>query len=295
MFQDVPNLLPKIIARFEIPVSDLKAAPALEIVTTDIRKTKLLVGEFIPKPIVEAETPFDHDRLLLGRGFLPSRGEISQGVIVTPTTVAKMPETHGVFLRINDRRQVGEWHSVNFKRYMGLWRNYTALLIHKLHDKDILVGNRIVGDARLLESHNGTHGANQLLMNHSSLLLDFPKRLLSGFGGTPSRTPLLARVIDSATNKQQSQDRYKDSSPMGLGVGEKSRLLVCASLWLISLLSGFCGFWLVYSADIIEDVSIVNLAKVACGVLLILAFWIGFHAALSILDFGKICWDNLFL
>lgn len=179
MLQDVRSSFPKLIASQKVSITDHEAAIVLEVETPDIRKTELLVGDFVSKPIVESECSLDYERLLLGRGLLPSWREISQRVISTPAACPELRHDHRVSLRVEDRRQFGERYRIYLKGYVRLWRCYTALLVNQLYDKDIFAGKGIVRNARLLESDNGTYRSDQLLMHHSGLLLNLSKRSLS--------------------------------------------------------------------------------------------------------------------
>lgn len=120
-----------------------------------------------------------------------------------------------------------------------------------------------------------------------------------GGSGSVHLLPLQVGVMDGSCQQCDSQQREEGGNcygtPIGPRVGEKARAAVSACLFACSFFLGFYGFWLVYTCGGVEDVGIINMTRMISGAVLLLVFWLVFHGALDILDFGTIYLEHLLI
>lgn len=98
--------------------------------------------------------------------------------------------------------------------------------------------------------------------------------------------PLLARPIDSfneqsqgADTHTQGEDRERNRDPISIYVRKNRELLECSGYLALYLILAGVGFWLIQAAGDIEDVSVINMAKLGTGAVLVgSAIVAGFHA-----------------
>lgn len=152
-------------------------------------------------------------------------------------------------------------------------------------------------DAYVLQYKQRSLRPNDLLPHQFCLLLNFAQCAIRGIGASLHFPVLLTSVVNCETKQYQGADRNEGSDdngpPIGPRVRKEWRACVSASLLACSLLIGLCGFWLVYTSGRVEDVSVINIPRIAAGILLIAIFWVICHAALDILDFGQVYSNDL--
>jgi hypothetical protein len=180
--RDVGNSVSKFVARHETAAAaGTPSIFVLGVVRTDVGKAKFLFGDFISESIIESEFPTNRDSLSLAREVRILRGEILQGIVFAPSAFAELGHGYCVALRWVERYQLRERCGADLNCNMCLGRYYVPS-IQELHNQDFFVRHGIVSDARLLEYHDGTHGADQLLLHQGSLLLNLSKCVLGGLG-----------------------------------------------------------------------------------------------------------------
>jgi hypothetical protein len=119
------------------------------------------------------------------------------------------------------------------------------------------------------------------------------------FGSFLSLFPLQPSVKNGGTdhkNSQQREDGGDDyGTPIGGRLSKKWSLFISASLLIASFGFGLHGLWLVYTSAGVENVGIINRARLFTGIAFVVVFWIAFHAALCYQEFGRIYLEQLIL
>ena len=110
------------------------------------------------------------------------------------------------------------------------------------------------------------------------LLPHFTHGIHGGIGAPLHFLILLSRIMNRESEQRQSAQGNNDTdyngTPIGPRFGEKWRAAISASLMVVSLFPGFCGFWLVYTSGRVEDICVINIPRIIGGFALIGVFWI---------------------
>jgi hypothetical protein len=147
------------------------------------------------------------------------------------------------------------------------------------------------------------HPIDVARVEHHNCTLDCGKGF-SGSGSSTARgigsayhfTPLPLSKISVGADNKKSQSGDKQGHPITSYVNKKWQSVTAAAC---AFCAAFClvvvGFWFVYAAGAIVDISVINVSKVMAGILCLLAGWIMIHVSLDLLFFQRIYWEHLLL
>jgi hypothetical protein len=101
-------------------------------------------------------------------------------------------------------------------------------------------------------------------------------------------------VSDGKAEQYQCENANSESYPITPNPNVKGRLPkgACGIVLAITLFG--VGLWLIQSAGWIEDkITVATIGRLLTGVLFIVVAWMIEHAALDLMELGKICTRNL--
>jgi hypothetical protein len=115
-----------------------------------------------------------------------------------------------------------------------------------------------------------------------------------GFGSSYSRQIGLDMCVTRIERQhEQRENGDKEGEPITSYTNGNRRFQYYVCGMVLGLLFAGLGMWFIQAAGAIEDINIVNLAKLGTGVILVLAAWMMIHAALDWLHYGQIYLEHL--
>jgi hypothetical protein len=112
-------------------------------------------------------------------------------------------------------------------------------------------------------------------------------------GGSLRFLPLESSVVSVQANDDQCQEANYYGQPVSLGINKKWKPFVAAGFFVAGVELFVIALWLIKSGCDVEYISVIDIAKIALGILLILLGWVTEHASLDLIDLCCIYWGHL--
>lgn len=122
----------------------------------------------------------------------------------------------------------------------------------------------------------------------TKLFVSLFDRIFSSFGSPLSFFPLAVSKLGISADNNESEKADNYGHPIPLRISKEAKPFVASGLFLIALLFFGISLWLIKSASSIEDIRVIDIAKIVLGIVLIFGGWAAEDASLELIDLGRI-------